>query len=498
MEASKIWSIAKKRGFVWGSSEIYGGIAGFYDYAHLGAAVKRKWEDLWLKYFLKLGDYYFIDSANVLPAKCLKASGHEEHFADILVECNRCNNIFKADLLIEEQTGKSAEALTVSEINEQTKALQIKCPECKTPSLGQATLFNMMFPVSIGTKQVEEAYLRPETAQGVYLNFKREFEALRKKLPLGLAIIGRAYRNEISPRQGMYRLRELTQAELQIFFDPNKFDSQIDFKELEDYKIRLQLVEDREKNKTSIVDCKELIQRLPRYYVYHLAKCQQFYLDALKVPIQKFRFYEKSEKERAFYTKIHFDIELNLETLGGFREVAGVHYRSDYDLKRHQEYSGESLEVNIGSRKFIPHVLELSFGVDRNIWALFDLFFAEEKGRTILKLPAKLAPHQLGVFPLVNKDNLPDKATEIYKALKKKFDVFYDDSGSIGRRYARMDEIGTPFGITIDYQTFEDGTVTIRERDSTKQVRVKVDELAQVIRGLVDEELKFEDMVRTQ
>ncbi|MEW6070213.1 MAG: glycine--tRNA ligase [Candidatus Thermoplasmatota archaeon] len=494
MEASKIWSIAKKRGFVWASSEIYGGVAGFYDYAHLGAAIKRKFEELWLKYFLRLGDYYFIETSDILPAKCLKASGHEEYFTDILVECEKCKNSFKADLLIEEHTGKSAEALTVSEINEQLKLLSLKCPECKSTSLGEATPFNMMFPVNIGTKQAERAYLRPETAQGVYLNFKREFEALRKKLPLGLAIIGKAYRNEISPRQGMYRLRELTQAELQIFFEPEKFDEQINFEEVEDYKIRLQFVEDREENKIAAIPCKELVRKLPKYYIYHLAKCQQFYLDVLKVPEQKFRFFEKSEKERAFYTKIHFDLELNLETLGGFKEVAGIHYRSDYDLRRHQEHSGEKLEVNIEGKKLIPHVLELSFGVDRNVWALFDLFFYEEKGRTILKLPAPLAPYLVGVFPLVNKDNLPERATEIYKALRKKFDVFYDESGSIGRRYARMDEIGTPFGITIDYQTFEDNTVTIRERDTTKQVRVKVDDLAQVVRALLEGEIKFEGL----
>jgi len=343
----------------------------------------------------------------------------------------------------------------------------------------------MMFPVSVGPKGRDKAFLRPETAQGVYLNFRREFETLRKKLPLGLAVIGKAYRNEISPRQGVYRMRELIQAELQIFFDPDKFDNEVDFEAVKDYKLRLMFADDRKNIKE--VACNEIVSILPKFYLFHMAKIQDFYVNILNVPKDKFRFYEKAGKEKAFYNKIHFDVELNLESLGGFREVAGLHYRGDYDLSKHQAGSKQSMEVNIDGKKFIPHVLELSFGVDRNFWAMLDLFYKEEEKRLVLKIPTELAPKTIAVFPLVNKDGLPEKSKEIYNKLKERFDVFYDDSGSIGRRYARMDEIGTPYCITIDYQTAEDDTVTVRDRDTTKQERVRIGEIEEMINKFMSE-----------
>lgn len=482
MNAEKIWGVVKRRGFIWPAVEIYGGLAGFYDYGHLGAVLKRKWENEWLKYFLNLGDYYLIDPVNILPGSSLKASGHAEHFTDILVECSKCKHSFRADHLIEEKTGENVEGLTVQEVDDRIKNLKIGCPDCNH-RLGNASAFNMMFPVSVGPKGGDKAFLRPETAQGVYLNFRREFETLRKKLPFGLAVIGKAYRNEISPRQGVYRMRELIQAELQIFFDPDRFDNEVDFEAMKDYKLRIMFANDREKIKE--MAGKELVDALPKFYLFHMAKIQDFYVNVLNVPLDKFRFYEKTGKEKAFYNKIHFDIELNMESLGGFREVAGIHYRGDYDLLRHQEGSKQSMEVNIDGKKFIPHVLELSFGVDRNFWAMLDLFFAEEEKRVVLKLPHRLAPETLAVFPLVNKDGLLEKSREIYNRLKETFDVFYDASGSIGRRYARMDEIGTPYCLTIDYQTLNDSTVTIRDRDTTKQVRVKVEEVENRINEFV-------------
>jgi len=218
-----------------------------------------------------------------------------------------------------------------------------------------------------------------------------------------------------------------------------------------------------------------------------MAKIQDFYVNVLNVPKDKFRFYEKAGKEKAFYNKIHFDVELNMESLGGFREVAGIHYRGDYDLSKHQEGSKQSMEVNIDGKKFIPHVLELSFGVDRNFWSMLDLFYKEEEKRLVLKILTELAPKTLAVFPLVNKDGLPEKSRGIYNKLKENFDVFYDDSGSIGRRYARMDEIGTAYCITIDYQTAEDDTVTVRDRDTTKQERVKIGEIEEMINKFMSE-----------
>ncbi|MEM3445517.1 MAG: His/Gly/Thr/Pro-type tRNA ligase C-terminal domain-containing protein, partial [Thermoplasmata archaeon] len=305
--------------------------------------------------------------------------------------------------------------------------------------------------------------------------------------PLGLAIIGRAYRNEISPRQGLYRLRELIQAELQIFFDPENFDEQCRCTN-EHQKLSVVLVTHRPEIRHYSPE--DLLKTgLPEFYVYHMIQIQKFYTDILGIPQEKFRFFEKSEKERAFYNRIHFDVEVEMESLGGFKEVAGLHYRGDYDLTRHQRMSKVSHEVNIEGRKFVPHVLELSFGVDRNLWALLDLFMVKENERNVLKLKPYLAPYHCGVFPLFKKDGLDRVAFEIYESLRKQFRVFYDDSGSIGRRYARMDEIGTPFCITVDYDTIQDGelkdTVTVRFRDTTQQERVKISQLSEYLSKLL-------------
>jgi len=225
----ELTSLSVRRGFLWPAVDLYGGFAGFYDYGHLGARMKRKWEDLWLAYFLGLGDnYHLIDTTTVLPEVSLKASGHVDHFTDVLVACTKCGESFRGDHLIEAVTHEEHEGLSPADVDAKIRELNIRCPRCKG-GLGPARPFNMMFPVGVGTLGQDRAYLRPETAQGVYLNFKREFEALRRKLPLGLAIVGRAYRNEISPRQGTYRMREFLQAELQIFFDPATWDADIQF-----------------------------------------------------------------------------------------------------------------------------------------------------------------------------------------------------------------------------------------------------------------------------
>src|SRR3989344_2102808 len=315
-----------------------------------------------------------------------------------------------------------------------------------------------------------------ETAQGPFVNFMQNFEVLRKKLPLGLAIVGRAYRNEISPRQLLSRMREFTQAELQIFFDPSKIEEHENWSEVAKYKLVIFPNGDK---KTTEVTCDDAVKKLkmPKFYVWHLAKVQQFYLEKLGISKDKFRFRELSEEERAFYNKIHWDIELNVEALGGFKEVGGVHYRTDHDLAGHAKVSGKSQEVFVDNKKFVPHVLELSFGIDRLVMSLVDIFYAQDKDRTLLKLPPTVAPFTAAIFPLVSKDGIDKKATEIYDQLKGKFRILYDEVGSIGRRYARVDEIGVPFAITVDYDTLKDKAVTVRNRDTTKQERVKITDL---------------------
>ena len=339
-----------------------------------------------------------------------------------------------------------------------------------------------MFPVHAGVGTTHRAFLRPETAQSPYVNFKLQYEILRKKLPLGLGMIGKAFRNEISPRNLTLRQREFTQAELQIFFNPHKINEHSDFDSVKNYKLQTLLVTDRKKNKIVERTAAELVKlKLPTFYVYHLVKMQQFYLDELKIPHKKFRLYQLDDKEKAFYNKYHFDIEIDL-TEHGFTEMGGLHYRTDHDLSGHQKVSKEKMEVldEESGKKFIPHVLELSLGVDRSVYALLDVAYTDDKkrGNVVLQLQSKLTPFFCAVFPLVkNKENVVKKARDVYDSLKTCYSCLYDQASSVGRRYARADEMGVKYCITIDFDSLEDDSVTIRDRDTTKQERIKISEL---------------------
>jgi glycyl-tRNA synthetase len=279
-------------------------------------------------------------------------------------------------------------------------------------------------------------------------------------------------------------MREFTQAELQIFFDSDKVNEHENWNEVKDYKLIVLPVSERDKKSKIEMTCEELSKRIPKFYVYHMAKVQKFYLDALKIPKEKFRFRELSDEEKAFYNKIHWDMELDLESLDGFKEIGGVHYRTDHDLTGHQKVSKQTQEVFFDNKKFIPHVLELSFGVDRMLYALLDLFYTKEKDKVVLKLPSCIAPITVSVFPLVNKDGLDKKAKEVFDKVKC-FDAIYDDSGSIGRMYARSDESGTPFAVTVDYDTMKDNTVTLRIRDTTEQKRVKIEDIVKSVQQML-------------
>ncbi len=491
----KVEMLARSRGFFWQSSEIYGGLSGFYDYAHLGTLMKRKWENLWRRFFIGMDDNFFeIDPADIMHEKVFIASGHVDSFVDPVVKCRKCGNFERADQLMERELKESFEGLSAKELSEIIKKHNIKCPKCGG-NLEDVGTFNMLFPLTVGVENPQKAYPRGETAQAAYVNFRREFETLRKQLPMGLAIVGRAYRNEISPRQLLMRMREFTQAELQIFFDPDKIEEHPDFGNVADYKLRLFPVEERKHNRIVEISCEDAVKKLklPKFYVYYMAKVQQFYLDVVKIPATLFRFRQLSDEEKAFYNKYHWDIEIYLENLGGFKEVAGVHYRTDHDLKGHERISKQDMSVFVDGKKFIPHVLELSFGVDRNTYALLELFYEEEKERTIFKFPRLLAPYDCAILPLVKKDSLPEKSGEVKKLLQNtNLSVFYDESGSIGRRYRRMDEVGTPFCITIDKETLEKNSVTVRDRDSMKQIRIPVKELPGMISSLLNYQIEFE------
>jgi glycyl-tRNA synthetase len=421
-----------------------------------------------------------------MPENVFKASGHLESFVDPIVKCKKCGTTERADHIIESELKETFEGLSPEDLSKLIKKHRIKCPKCKGP-LDEAGILNMMFPIDVGTgSEKKRAYLSPETAQGAYLNFKREFECLRRKLPLGLAILGKAYRNEISPRNALIRMREFSQAELQIFFDPDKINEHNNFKEVEKYKLRILKKENREKDKIDDVQAKDV--KLPKFYVYHMVRVQQFFLDILKIPKEKFRFKELNDEEKAFYNKYHWDVEIFLEDIG-WKEVAGVHYRTSHDLDGHQKVSKQDMSVSLDAKKFVPHVLELSFGIDRNIYALLILSYDEDKERVIFRFPRSVAPYDAAVFPLVNKDNLPEAAKEMKELLQNLgFGIFYDESGSIGRRYRRMDEIGVAATITIDHQTLEDGTVTLRDRDTMDQVRIKKEDLCLKLKQFLDGE----------
>ncbi len=476
----EITELSLKRALFYPSAEIYGSLAGFYDYGSIGFRVKKKLEDYWRWFFLKsLGEnFHEIQPSELMPEPVFKASGHLEHFEDPVVECSKCGFVERADQLLEGFLHMVFEGLSSEQLDELIKKHGLKCPECGG-EFKRVFSKSLMFGFETRKGMV---YLRPETAQGVFVDFKREFKANREKLPLGLAVVGKAFRNEISPRQALFRTKEFTQAELQVFFDPED-EKHEKFSTIEKEKARVVLASERDKGE-QLLTAGELAGRgYFEKYVYYLFMMKKFYES---LGLKELRFYEKNEEERAFYNKFHFDCEVFFKSFDSFREVAGLHYRTDYDLKNHEEHSKQSMEIFANGRKFVPHVIELSFGIDRTFFALLDKGFRKDGKRTWLSLPRQVAPFVAGVYPLVSKDGLDEKARQVYELLASEFDVFYDEKGSIGKRYARADEIGVLYGITIDYDTMKDGTVTIRDRDSTKQERVSISEIGQRIKRVFD------------
>jgi glycyl-tRNA synthetase len=483
MNIDEMLAFAKSRGLFWQTAEIYGAVAGLYDYGHIGAVVKRRFEQTWLSYFVDTNDaYHLIEGSNMLPEKPLVASGHASRFNDIIIGCSKCCTYYRADVLLVDMGVNVSEGATPDEIDKAVVEKGLKCPKCKGMFL-KSKPFNMMLDLYLGPEKSDKGYLRPETAQSSYLNFFREFNILRKSLPLGLAIIGRAYRNEISPRQGLYRMRELTQAELQIFFDPQAWKVNID--KVKGRKVNVVLYSKKVMENKTIG---ELIEQdgIPDFYAFHLAMIDAFYRDVIGVPAEKLRFLEKGGDEKAFYNKVHMDIEIDVESWGGFKEVGGLHYRGDYDLASHSKGSMQDLSVNVDDKKVLPNVLELSFGVDRNIWMLIDVFLKKDGDRSVLQIAPYLAPYEAAIFPLQKDDKITAAAKAIHADLRQYFSMTTDESGSIGRRYARNDEIGVPFCITVDFDTIDErssnkDTVTVRSRDDKKQIRLPISGLKEFI-----------------
>jgi len=468
--------LALERGFFFPSAEIYPSApGGFWEYGHLGVLLKNKYIQAWLREFVRRDEMVLIDGSQILPKDVFVASGHLESFADPVAVCQKCGSMVRVDRLLEEVTGQRVpERTPVQEIEGMIRSLEVKCPVCGG-HLGGVSLFNMMFKVHIGGAG-EEAYLRPETCQSIFIDFPRLHKISRRKLPLAFAQLGKSFRNEIAPRQSLVRLREFYQAEVEVFFNPataNQFEKAF---EIRDYPLRIS-----DEGSLRTLRCEEAVSQgiLSSWLVaYYLSLAQRFYL-SLGVPSEKLRLRRLEDDEKAFYAIEAWDLEV--DTSIGWMELVACNNRGSYDLSGHAKVSGTDLDVRENDGRITPHVFELSMGVDRSLLALMDLSFGMEGERAVLRLHPALAPYSLAVFPLVDRPDLVAKARDVFERLRLDFDVFYDESGSIGRRYRRQDEIGTPFCATIDYQTLKDDTLTLRERDTMKQTRVAVDSLKNVL-----------------
>jgi len=568
-----ISEIARRRGFFWPSCEIYGGASGFITFGPLGSILKRRIEDKFRDFFIRPLGLQEIESSVIVPGKVFEASGHVEHFKEPMVECQKCKRKFRADHLLQEQAKMSdteTEKLNLKELMTQIKKRNVRCPDCGG-ELGNPKYFMTMFTTTIGPYSEAVGYGRPEAAQGIFVEFKRLHEIAREKLPFGVVQIGHALRNEISPRQGPIRVRELTIIDVEFFFDPEEPNCP-QLKDVENEKLRLVLAEKKLKGiKEPIeVTTKEALKKgyiKAEWQAFFMALSKRFLVE-LGVPEEKQRFMEKATWERAHYSAQGFDQEIYLDRWG-WTEVSGHNYRTDYDLKRHMEFSGVDMrtykeykkpvvkeevvikpamstigrtfkndapkiakilstvnpkvleaslkkkgffeiecfkilpehveilrkKVEEKGRRFIPHVVEPSFGSDRLTYIALEYAYRKQEDRVLLSFPKEIAPIQVGVFPLVNKDGLPQKAKQVYNALLNEgFTVEYDDSGSIGRRYARADEVGTPLGLTIDYKTLEDNTVTLRDRDTWEQVRTEITKLPMLLHAYFRDKIGFRDL----
>ena len=474
MNYEQIMQLALERGFYFPSCEIYSDAqAGFWEYGPTGVNLKNKFIELWRREFVRRDRMWEIDGSQIMSENVFVASGHLASFADPIATCTKCKSIFRADKMIEEITKITIpENADLEEFDKVIEEKKITCSKCKG-SFEKIKKFNMMFRVGIGA-QNESAYLRPETCQSIFVDFPRLFKTMRGKLPIGIAQIGKSFRNEISPRQSLLRLREFYQAEIEVFCNPGKLDDLPKFSEVENTTIRI-MVDDSIKSMT----CKEAVDSgiVPNKLVaYYLGLLVEFY-QKTGIDVSKSRFRKLGDKEKAFYATVAFDFEV--ETNTGWLELVACNYRSDYDLKSHANISKEKFEVIDDEIKVLPHVFEISMGIDRSLYTMIEHRLREDKenDRVVLSLEPYLAPIHVGVLSLVKKDGLAEKTDEIYLMLRKKYDAFLDHSGAIGRRYRRLDEIGAPFAITIDHQTLEDQTVTIRNRDSMSQERIKISDL---------------------
>ncbi|MEM4260350.1 MAG: glycine--tRNA ligase [Candidatus Woesearchaeota archaeon] len=480
-EFDELLSFMQQKGFVWGPEpELYGGLSGFYTYAPLGKLLKNKVETRVRKFYNK-NDFWEVECPLIMQKEVWKASGHLDGFSDPLIICSKCKSCFRVDNLIEELYPGEKPKDQIKFIEQK----HIKCPNCKGELYKEIKKHDLMMKTNIGINI--EAYIRPETATTTYLPFIRYNDFFRKKIPFGVFQIGKAFRNEISPRQHILRMREFTQAEAQLFLLQKQKSEYYGHKKIKDIKIKIWTDEEQEEHKKQIIiSIEEAINKKIFKNKAYASMISQAYslIKELGFPEEKIRLRQHLQDEKAFYADDAWDIEVNTKSFGWI-ELCGVHDRTDYDLRQHGNATNKNLvALDENNNKQIPHIIEIALGIDRTVFCLLDLFYEKkekEEGKTVLKLPIHLAPIEVSVFPLVNKEGLPEIAYSIYTELKNEFICNYDDSGSIGKRYLREEETGTPLCVTIDFDTKEKNTVTIRERETGKQVSITVKELHQAI-----------------
>ena len=456
----KVVSLCKRRGFVYPGSEIYGGLANTWDYGPYGSILKKNVKDIWWKRFVEdRDDMVGLDAAILMNPKTWEASGHVGNFSDPLIDCKACKTRHRGDKLLEDKIGAGpAASVKLEDLQKKLTDEGITCPDCGKCDWTEAKTFNLMFKTKQGVVEGEQddIYLRPETAQGIFVNFKNVIDTCRVRVPFGIGQIGKAFRNEITPGNFTYRTREFEQMEIEYFVHPS--------------------------------DKKEK-------YEEWKAQSKDFFTDTLGIRDENLRFREHEEDELSHYSAMTFDVEYRFpfgsihdgnETWG---ELQGLADRGDYDLSQHEKFSKKDLKYRdpMTNEVYLPHVIEPSFGLDRTVLTVLIDAYNEEKledgERVVMKFKPNLAPVQVAVFPLLkNKEELVSKARELHKQLKPSFRSEWDDNGNVGKRYRRQDEIGTPFCITVDFDTLEDDTVTVRDRDTMKQERVKITELEGYLR----------------
>ncbi len=564
--------LAKRRGFFWSSFEIYGGSGGFVTYGPLGSRLKQNVEARLRDLMVKKVGIYEMESSVIAPGKVFEASGHVDHFKEPMVECQKCHVRFRADHLLEEKgiSSKDAEKMTLEDVKAEMQRHEIVCPDCKG-SFGEPTRYLTMFQTTIGPYSGAVGYGRPEAAQNIFVEFNRLFAISRERLPFGAIQIGHALRNEISPRQGLIRLREFTIADLEFFFDPEEPNCEY-ITEVQDEVLPIVLAETRQNDQetpTLLTVREALDKKIIRceWQAFFMAQAKRLLL-SLGVPVENQRFIEKLPWEKAHYSSQSFDQEVLVDRWG-WTEVSGHAYRTDFDLSCHMKASGidmtvykeypnpveteelvakpilaklgpvykgeaakvaaalskvpaqevqdalakdgyvtvegykvtkEQVEVcmqktTVRGKRYVPHVVEPSFGCDRLFYVALEYAYRQKDDRVILSFPRSIAPIQIGVYPLMGKDGMDTKAKEVQKMLAcEGFMTDYDEAGSIGRRYARADEAGVQLGITIDYDTLTDGTVTIRDRDSWQQVRTPINDLPKLLHKYFECKANFTDL----